>query len=171
MIHKNDRYLIKFLIVSTASFFTGTIHGVLQVIPPIRHWLDSIGSPYGGPGHMIDPLAHAHINLIGGVTILAMATTYYLLPHITNKPLYSKKMAEYSFWWTTLGVAGFYCTLMIFGAWEGILFLQNDAVGQAELHSHYGLIISVVSSIMAIGLWLYLLNVVLTIKAIYKQDS
>ena len=70
------RYLAKFLITSVFSFFIGTVHGVLQVIPGIRAWLDSIGSPYGGPGHMIDPLAHAHINLVGGVTILGMGVTY-----------------------------------------------------------------------------------------------
>ena len=57
-----NRYLLKFVLVSSLSFFIGTVHGVLQMIPFIRSWLDSIGSPYGGPGHMIDPLAHAHIN-------------------------------------------------------------------------------------------------------------
>ena len=56
------------------------MHGMLQVMPPIRAWLDSIGSPYGGPGHMIDPLAHAHMNLVGGVVMLVMGVTYYLLP-------------------------------------------------------------------------------------------
>jgi len=69
-------HLIKFLLVSTISFFVGAMHGLLQVIPSVRTWLDSIGSPYGGPGHMIDPLAHAHINLIGGLVILAMGTMY-----------------------------------------------------------------------------------------------
>jgi len=72
--------LLKFPIASAAAFFIGTVHGVVQVLPPIRHWLDSIGSPYGGPGHMIDPLAHAHINVVGGVVLLCMAVTYYLFP-------------------------------------------------------------------------------------------
>ena len=74
------RSLVKFLVVSALSLFIGTMHGMLQVMPPIRAWLDSIGSPYGGPGHMIDPLAHAHINLVGGVVMLVMGVTYYLLP-------------------------------------------------------------------------------------------
>ena len=57
----DNQHLIKFIVASAFCFFVGTVHGVLQVIRPIRAWLDSIGSPYGGPGHMIDPLAHAHI--------------------------------------------------------------------------------------------------------------
>lgn len=48
--------LIKFLLGSAAFLFVGTVHGVLQVLPPIRAWLDSVGSPISGPGHMIDPL-------------------------------------------------------------------------------------------------------------------
>ena len=57
------RYLVKFLLISALSLLIGAMHGMLQVLPPVRAWLDSIGSPYGGPGHMIDPLAHAHMNL------------------------------------------------------------------------------------------------------------
>ena len=54
-------------------------------MPPVRAWLDSIGSPFGGPGHMIDPLAHAHMNLVGGVVMLVMGVTYYLLPILCNR--------------------------------------------------------------------------------------
>ena len=74
-IKAGEKRLLKFLLTSAACLFVGTVHGVLQVIRPVRAWLDSIGSPYGGPGHMIDPLAHAHINVIGGVVILLMACT------------------------------------------------------------------------------------------------
>lgn len=161
-------YLAKFLITSVLAFFIGTVHGVLQVIPPIRAWLDSIGSPYGGPGHMIDPLAHAHINLVGGVTILGMAVTYYLLPKITQRPLYSKRMANMSFWWTAIGVSAFYVALMIFGIWEGILW-QSDPEAIPAIHRFYGPVISVAATALAIGFWIYLANVLLSVKGIFKQ--
>jgi len=164
-----NRYLAKFLITSVISFFVGTVHGVLQVIPGIRAWLDSIGSPYGGPGHMIDPLAHAHINLVGGVTILGMAITYYLIPKITGKPLYSQRMAEHSFWWTAIGVAIFYTSLMIFGIWEGHLWLTNPEAIPA-IHRFYGPVISFAATGLAIGFWVYLANVLLSLKGIYKKS-
>lgn len=165
--HNEHRHLIKYLIMSVLSFFVGTVHGLLQVIPAIRAWLDSIGSPYGGPGHMIDPLAHAHINLVGGVTILGMAVTYYLLPIITKRPLHSLKMAEHSFWWTTIGVSSFYTSLMIFGIWEGHLWL-TDPEAVPAVHRFYGPVISVAASVLAVGFWVYLANVWLTVKAYYK---
>jgi len=164
------RYLIKFLVTSAISFFIGTLHGVLQVLPPVRAWLDSIGSPYGGPGHMIDPLAHAHINLIGGVTILCMAVTYYMLPVITGKPLYSRRMAEYSFWCTLIGVGAFYILLLFFGGVEGYFWL-HDPSAVPSIHRYYGPLISVASTVLAIGFWIYLANVLLTVRNIKHEKS
>lgn len=159
--------LIKFIFASTAFLFVGTVHGVLQVMPAIRAWLDSIGSPYGGPGHMIDPLAHAHINMVGGVVLIVMAVSYYLLPILTQRPLYSQRLVEHTFWWTTCGVIGFYSTLMVFGLWEGSLSLSNPAA-VADAHRHYPLIIATVSTAMGIGFWCYFANIFLTLRNFYK---
>ncbi len=159
--------LIKFILASAAFFFVGTVHGVLQVTHPIRAWLDSIGSPYGGPGHMIDPLAHAHINLIGGVVLVVMAASYYLLPVLTQRPLYSQRLMEHTFWWITLGVIGFYSTLMVFGIWEGNLSLTNPGAVES-VHRYYSPIIATVSTAMGIGFLCYFANIFLTLRNFYK---
>lgn len=160
------RYLLKFLVTSAACFFVGTVHGVLQVMRPIRAWLDSIGSPYGGPGHMIDPLAHAHINVIGGVVIFIMGASYYLIPKMAGVSVYSKKLVEHTYWWTTLGIIGFYSTLMIFGILEGIALLESSGDDSAILaiHRYYGPTIGAVSTIMGVGFWVFFTNVFLTMK-------
>lgn len=162
------RHLVKYLVVSSVCFFIGTVHGVLQVIRPIRAWLDSIGSPYGGPGHLIDPLAHAHINVVGGVVIFVMGASYYLLPKMSGVSLYSRRLVEHSFWWTTLGIAGFYSTLMIFGILEGQALLSNIPGKVEEIHRYYGPMISIVASIMGIGFWVYFANIFLTFGRIRK---
>lgn len=164
-----EKNLIKFLLTSVFFLFVGTVHGVLQIQPPIRSWLDSIGSPYGGPGHMIDPLAHAHINLVGGVVILCMAVVYHLLPKFSGYELYSQRLVNHTFWWTALGVSGFYSTLMIFGFVEGNLLLQNDFEAMSEVHSIYSPVIAVVSTIMGIGFWIFFFNILFTAKRIYQK--
>lgn len=163
----DNKYLVKYILVSSACLFIGTVHGVAQVIRPVRAWLDSIGSPYGGPGHMIDPLAHAHINVVGGVVIFLMGASYYLLPKMAGVSLYSRRLVEHSFWWTSLGIAGFYSTLMIFGIVEGNAMLQ-DPQSAVEIHRYYGPIISVVSTVMGIGFWVYFANIFLTFRKIRK---
>ncbi|MDH5732107.1 MAG: cytochrome oxidase [Gammaproteobacteria bacterium] len=159
-----EKRLIKFLVASAACFFIGTVHGVLQVVRPIRHWLDSIGSPYGGPGHMIDPLAHAHMNVIGGVVIFLMAGTYFMLGRISQKPLYSYKLLEHTFWWTFIGILSFYSVLMVFGYLEGVALLEHGTEAQAEIHKHYGPLITISANVMGLGFWIFFFNVFKTYR-------
>jgi cytochrome c oxidase cbb3-type subunit 1 len=167
--HSEYRNLVKYLVFSSLCFFIGTVHGVLQVIPPIRAWLDSIGSPYGGPGHLIDPLAHAHINVVGGVVIFLMGASYYLLPKMGGVAIYSKRLIEHSFWWTSVGIVGFYSTLMTFGILEGRALLQDPNLVDG-IHHYYSPVISVVSSVMGIGFWVYFTNIFLTFRKILQQS-
>ncbi len=160
--------LLKFLLMSTTFFLVGTVHGVLQVLHPIRVWLDSIGSPHGGPGRMIDPLAHAHINMVGGVVLLVMATGYYLFPLLAQRPLYSQRLVQHTFWWTSLGVMGFYSTWMVFGIWEGHLYL-TDPNSVAAAHRYYPPVIAVVSTVLGIGFWCYFANIFLSFRSLYKN--
>lgn len=154
--------LVRFLLISALSLFIGAMHGMLQVLPPIRAWLDSIGSPFGGPGHMIDPLAHAHINLVGGVVMLVMGVTYYLLPILSGRAIYSLRLVRHSYWLMTLGVFSFYAVLMVFGIWEGNLMLQ-DRMALTAVHRWYGTLVVVASTVMAAGFMVYFANVALTI--------
>lgn len=156
--------LTKFLLLSAASFAIGTIHGMLQVMPPIRHWLDSIGSPYGGPGHMIDPLAHAHMNLVGGVVMLAMGATYHLLPQFVNRPIYSQRLVNLTFWWTATGAYSFYVALLAFGFWEGsLLHRAPDQIPTVQ--RYYGPVIACAATTMAIGFVIYFYNIARTVRS------
>jgi cytochrome c oxidase cbb3-type subunit 1 len=160
--HPEHHHLVKFLVVSAVSFFIGAIHGMLQVMPPIRAWLDSIGSPYGGPGHMIDPLAHAHMNLVGGVVILAMGTSYYLLPIFSHRKIYSLRLVDHSLWWTAIGQLYFYVTLIVFGILEGNALLHNpDEL--PVIHHYYGTTIAGAGITMAMGFTIYLFNIILSL--------
>jgi cbb3-type cytochrome oxidase subunit 1 len=164
------RSLVKFLAVSALSLFIGTMHGMLQVMPRIRAWLDSIGSPYGGPGHMIDPLAHAHMNLVGGVVMLVMGVTYYLLPILSSRKIYSVRLVQLSFWLMTLGVYGFYAVQMVFGVWEGYLMF-HDAAAMPDVHHWYGRFVAVAGTVMAAGFMAYFANVALTLLSRAPADG
>ncbi len=163
------RHLLKFLLLSAFSFFVGTVHGTLQVMPSIRAWLDSIGSPYGGPGHMIDPLAHAHMNLVGGVVLLAMGVTFYLLPIFTGKKIYSIKLVDHTFWWVSIGVYSFYIIQMVFGIWEGVL-MHSNIQDIAAVHRYYGPFVAISGTTMLIGFSTYLANVFLTLTSSTDND-
>jgi len=162
--------LTKFLVLSVVSFFIGTLHGMVQVMPQVRHWLDTIGSPYGGPGHMIDPLAHAHMNLVGGVVLLAMGVTYYLLPLLNGKPIHSRRMIDLTFWLTAAGSYGFYLTQMGFGISEGLLW-NSDRDQISAIHHYYGPTVALCGTVMAAGFFCYLVNIGLTLRGARSQPA
>ena len=165
----HDQRLIIFLLGSAFFLFIGTTHGVVQVLPSIRDWLVSVGTPVSGPGHMIDPLAHAHINLVGGMVLISMAMTYYLFPRIAGCQIWSGRLISHSFWWTAAGVVGFYSTLMVFGIIEGRLMLAGELTQQAAMHAYYGITISIPATVMAIGFWMFFINIFATARIYYKN--
>ena len=63
---KPSGHLWKFLATGAAGLTVGTVQGVIQVQPANADWLYRAGHA----GEWIDPISHAHINLVTGLTML-----------------------------------------------------------------------------------------------------
>lgn len=74
--NKPNGYLIKFSAVSALALFVGTVQGVLQVLPDNAAWLLNAGKF----GEYIDPISHAHINLVTGMVVSLAAFLIYFIP-------------------------------------------------------------------------------------------
>ena len=98
-----------------------------------------------------------------------MALTYYQFPVISCRQLSSRRIVEKSFWIVAVSVSAYYSTMIVFGILEGNAML-NDPASVADIHRYYGPVISVVSTIMGIGFWLYFSNVFLTARQVYKRQ-
>ncbi len=161
--------LVKYMVTSAACLFIGTVQGAVQVMGPVRSWLVSIGTPNANPGHMIDPLAHAHINLIGGVVLFVIGMIYYHLPRMSGKPIFSNRLIEHTYWWITLGVFSFYISLITFGIIEGNLMLAGSDL-QGTVHAYYGPVVSICATVMTIGYGAFFVNIGLTVLRKKPQE-
>lgn len=154
-------HTLRFFVLSVVNLFIGTLLGVLQTFPGIAQWIRESGPA----GHLIDPLAHAHINLVGGVTIGMMGLFYYVLPKLIDRPIYSTTLATMSFWFSMLGVFVFFTSLVILGIIEGNMIHSGMTYGQA-LEAvgpiHHIMIISG-AMLMGFGYWTYITNILLTV--------
>jgi cytochrome c oxidase cbb3-type subunit 1 len=153
--------LVRFFVLSITNLFIGTVQGVVQTFPAVSQWIRETGPA----GHLIDPLAHAHINLVGGVTTGLMGLFYYVLPRLLNRPIYSSVLAATSFWFSAIGVGTFYASLVILGLIEGNLVQQGMTYAQALAAVgpiHHVLIITG-ALLMGLGYWTYITNVYLTV--------
>ena len=153
--------VLRFLVLSVIHLFMGTVQGVLQTFPGIAQWIREAGPA----GHLIDPLAHAHINLVGGVTMGMMGLIYYVLPKVLGRDVYSLVLAGASFWLSTVGVLGFFSSLVALGLIEGNMIHEGMTYSEALAvvgPIHHILIITT-AFLMGFGYWAFIVNVLMTI--------
>jgi len=157
-----DRLVAHFLVWAALFFLIGTAQGVVQVMPDVRRWIMSTG----GAGHLIDPLAHAHVNLVGGVVMVAIGASYYLLPRVLARPLFSLRLARLSLIGMSVGVLMWYLSMVALGLVEGRMMLAQgmaflDAKQAVQPWHTLGFVIP--ASVMGVGHWLYIANIFLTV--------
>lgn len=159
---RSDAMVVWFIVWAATFLMVGTTQGVVQVLPDVRRWIMSTG----GAGHLIDPLAHAHVNLVGGVVMIGIAAAYYLLPRVLARPVYSQRLARLSLYGMAAGVSAWYLCMVALGLIEGNMML-SQGIGfyeaKAAVQPWHTLGFVIPATIMGIGHWLFIANVFLTV--------
>ncbi|MBE9535858.1 MAG: cbb3-type cytochrome c oxidase subunit I [Proteobacteria bacterium] len=88
---------VRFVLVSLFYFVLAIIMGVCMTIHP------SLAGE-------IMPV-HAHLNVLGWITMMIFGVGYYMIPEFAGKRLYSQKLATIHFWIANIGLIGFLCLL------------------------------------------------------------
>jgi len=125
---KPNGHLWKYLATGAAGLTVGTVQGVIQVQPAHEVWLHRAGHA----GEWIDPISHAHINLVTGLTMLVAGAVFYLAPLLGGTPP-SRKSANVCFYLLLGGSLAFYAAALYIGFHEGRLVVgQGLTPEQAE---------------------------------------
>ncbi|MEA2574640.1 MAG: hypothetical protein QOH93_1938, partial [Chloroflexia bacterium] len=161
--------LAKFFAVGATGLLFGTVQGVYQVLPWSLDWLHKTGEA----GHMIDPMAHAHMNLVGGVSVALMGLLYYFLPRMLGRPIHSLALGKFSFWCIVIGVFGFYFAAVGLGWREGEMVLSGltDVEAKEAMGIWHPLLLSVTATIMGVGFWAFITNILLTLRGKPAPDA
>src|SRR5436190_2095301 len=117
---KPSGHLWKFLATGAAGLTVGTVQGVIQVQPGHADWLYRAGHA----GEWIDPISHAHINLVTGLTMLTAGALFALAPRLGGKAP-SRKVANTCFWSLLCGSLAFYGVALYLGFHEGRLVVRR----------------------------------------------
>jgi len=108
----------KFVFAGTVWYFLVGIQGPLQSLPTVQrvtHFNNWV-------------VAHAHIAVLGFSAMIAMGTIYFLLPEITEKKLYSERLADVHYWLMLFGVTSFFVVLTSAGLVQGNAWLNGETV-------------------------------------------
>jgi hypothetical protein len=119
-VRKPNGHLWKFLATGAAGLTVGTVQGVIQVQPAHAAWLYSAGHA----GEWIDPISHAHINLVTGLTMLTAGALFALAPVLGGEAP-SRRLANTCFYSLLVGSLAFYGVALYLGFHEGRLVVRR----------------------------------------------
>jgi cbb3-type cytochrome oxidase subunit 1 len=149
-------HLAKFLATGAAGLTVGTVQGVVQVQPAIADWLYRAGHA----GEWIDPISHAHVNLVTGLAMLVAGALFQLAPSFGGSAP-TRRAASYCYFLLLGGSLAFYGTSLYLGFHEGALVVDGGLTPeQAEQATPLHPFLIMGSGIaMLAGFWLLLATV------------
>jgi hypothetical protein len=157
----HDRKTAKYFLAGGAFLVLGALHMVVKNVPWIAEHLARTG--YGG--HLVRDLSNTHVMIVGGGTLLATGLTWLALPRIVRRPLASEGLAQCAFWFTVVGLAVFYVSLIGNGIAIGRLVEHGWDYQAAKAHmgKWYKVPTGIGAGVMGLGYWCFATNVVVTI--------
>src|SRR6266480_4060406 len=117
---KPQWHLWKFFATGAAALTVGTVQGVIQVAPGNADWLYRAGHA----GEWIDPISHAHINLVTGLAMLVFGALF-----LRTRP--SRRLVDACFWSLLVGSLAFYFSALYLGFHEGGLVVHHGLSPEA----------------------------------------
>ena len=153
-----NKLVTKFFVAAVIFLGWGVIQGALQAQKPIHDFLTQ------GPADIIIG-AHAHINLLGWVSLSLAGVIYYLIPILTNKSIAAPRLINWIFWvWTiSLALMGI---LMIDAGIDGGKTFAAGTTGAAldSVLAPYMIAISILSILMGITVLTFVIQILATIR-------
>jgi cbb3-type cytochrome c oxidase subunit I len=117
-------------------------------------------------------VGHAHIAILGFSGFLAIGGLWHILPMITRRQLYSKKLVEVQFGLVMIGLTGFFIVLTIAGLIQGESWYNGEVIYRVlpELDA-YMVLRAALGMFIIFGAFIGLYNVIMTIKKGKPIDS
>jgi hypothetical protein len=156
---KPQWHLWKFFATGAAALTVGTVQGVIQVAPKNADWLYKAGHA----GEWIDPISHAHINLVTGLAMLVFGALF-----LRTQP--SRRVVNTCFWSLLLGSLAFYFSALYLGFHEGGLVVHQGLTPEAaeEATPLHTVLIMGAGIAMFAAFWLLL---VVAVRSVWRTRS
>ncbi len=162
---KPSGHLWKFFVTGALALTVGTVQGVIQVQPANAAWLYRAGHA----GEWIDPISHAHINLVTGLTMLVAGTIFFAAPLLGGTSP-SRRAADRCFFGLLAGSLAFYGSALYLGLHEGRLVVDHGLTpAQAEEATALHPYLIMTSGIAMLAAFWFLLA--LTVRAVWRASS
>jgi hypothetical protein len=164
-VRKPQWHLWKFFATGAAALTVGTVQGVIQVQPANASWLYRAGHA----GEWIDPISHAHINLVTGLAMLVAGSLFALVP-AAGGVAPSRQLANRVFFALLAGSLAFYGSALYLGFHEGRLVVDHGLTPEQaeEATALHPFLIMGAGIAMFVAFWLLLAVIV---RSVWRSQS
>jgi cytochrome c oxidase cbb3-type subunit 1 len=137
---------LRFIMMGTAFYLLTCIQGPLMALRNVNEITSKTDWIIG----------HSHISLYGTFTFFAFAGIYQAIPVMTQKPLWSTRLADWHFTLNLIGSVPFMLSIWIGGFWQGMQWATwADGNSYAQFHHNFTQLsfIDTISSMYPFWVW------------------
>src|SRR5579862_2741943 len=111
---------LRFSVTAVAFYGMATFEGPMMSIKQVN-----------GLSHYTNwTIGHVHSGALGWVAFITFGALYYLVPVLWKQPaLYSRKLVEYHYWISTLGILLYIVSMWVAGIMQGLMWRAYDQFG------------------------------------------
>ena len=146
----------KFLIMGSLMYLVGCFQGSTEALRSIQQ-----------PTHFSDfVISHSHLTVFGTFVVWAIGGTVFVIPKLMNRPIWSFKLGNWSFWLITFGISIMGIDLSAAGLQQGYMLMAGvEWLDTVVSIRPYWLVRSLAGISMDIGMTLLVFNLMRTAMA------
>ena len=112
--------ILKFLITSLSFYGMSTFEGPMMSVKTVN-----------ALSHYTEwTIGHVHSGALGWVAMISIGSLYYLIPRLFGREeMYSTRLINVHFWWSTIGVVLYIASMWIAGVAQGLMWRATNADG------------------------------------------
>jgi len=131
----------KFVFAGSVWYLLTCLQGPLQSLPHVQrltHFNNWV-------------IAHAHMGILGFAGMTALGGIYFILPRITGRPVYRRRLVDLQYWLVLIGATGFFVILTSAGLIQGSGWLNGETVYRILPQIHLYMILRALFGVLIVG--------------------
>ena len=143
----------KFMILGSLMYLVGCFQGSVEALRSIQE-----------PTHFTDfVISHSHLTVFGTFVVWAIGGTVYVWPKLFGRPLWSFKLANWSFWLITFGISIMGLVLSAQGIQQGYMWMAaTEWLDSMVAIRPYWVVRTLAGVSMDVGISLFVYNLMRT---------
>jgi cytochrome c oxidase cbb3-type subunit I/II len=148
-----DNVPLRFMVFGFINYIFVSIQGTFQAFREMNLYL-----------HFSQwPVMHSHLSLYASMGIAIMGAMFWLVPRITGKRLYSKKLMDVTWWITFLGYIVFMAGMMLAGLVANSGWYSHMTIAQVlPFLEPYFILRAVGGGVVVVSAFLFAINIIAT---------